>query len=271
MFREYTQRAGMQQVLDIRSEQIDVYLNNAIKDLIMARIQVSIQDVDSRAISTIVKTGQNNDFRTLFKVAIIPMVDISASNKCIFDVNVDEWIVGNLVSNGASWPISDALIYYNYHVNYCVATTGWVVSATQAVTRAVRSTSNKWTSPINRARLIEYNYLGSTLADNILRPNVRNPIIVTQSVDGSNVRQKVSLYFGKFGTGGTLANSLVPYQLHVGYYRNPILVHLGADVNEPDVDCDLPGHLHPEVVQRAIQYYQIARGASATQQAQPKA
>jgi hypothetical protein len=259
MFREYSQRAGMQQVLDIRSEQIDVYLNNAVRDLVMARIQVSIQDADSRSINTMVKTGQNNDFRTLFKVQTLNIIST------LFAIDADEYLSGKLKSDGATWPITDALIYYDYHVNYCTVTGGWTKAG------AKPTKSGDWVSEIRRVRLIEHNYLGTTLSDNILRPNIRNPIILTQSVNGSDIKQVVELYFGTFNANGTFANNLSPYQLRVGYYRQPANIHLGADINEPDVNCDLPGHLHTEVVQRAIQYYQIAHGAGAQpQQAQAR-
>jgi hypothetical protein len=254
MFREYSQRAGMQQVSDIRAEQIDIYINNAVKDLVMARIQLSIQDVDSRAISTIIKTGQNNDFRTLFKVVTIPILSSQ------FTADAEEWLSGKIKSDGASWNITDALIYYDYHVNFCTVSGGW----TKAGGRPTKT--GDWISDVKRLRLIEHNYLGSTLSDNILRPNPRNPIILTQSVAGSDTKQLVELYFGSFNANGTFSNNLSPYQLRVGYYRNPLTVLFGADMNAPDVNCDLPSHLHTEVVQRAIKYYQIARGVAAPPQ-----
>jgi hypothetical protein len=254
MFREYAQRAGMQQVMDIRSEQIDVYLNNAVKTAVISRIQLSIQDSDSRSISTIVKTGQNNDFRTLFKT-----VDLNVISD-LFNVDVDEYLSGKIKSKGEDWPITDSLIYYDYHICYCTVTGGWLRDGSKPVK------TGDWVSELRRVRLIEHNYLGTTLADNILRPNVRNPIILTQSVDASEIKQELQLYFGAFKADGTLANSLSPYKLRVGYYRIPAIIHRGDDINEPDVNCDLPGHLHQEIVQRAIQDYQIAHGAVAPKQ-----
>lgn len=253
-FREYAQRIGMQQVFNIRPEQVDVYLNNAVKTAVMSRIQLSIQDSDSRTVSTVVKTGQNNDFRTLFKTASLDIISD------LFSLDVEEYLSGKLISNGDEWPITDALIYYDYHVNYCSVTGGWLRDGSKPIK------DGEWVSELRRVRLIEHNYLGTTLSDNILKPNIRNPIILTQSVNASDTKQEVQLYFGSLNANGTFGNNLSPYKLRVGYYRNPAVIHRGSDINEDDVNCDLPGHLHQEIVQRAIQDYQIANGATAPKQ-----
>jgi hypothetical protein len=249
MFRELAQRAGMQEVQDIRPEQIDVYLNNAVKSTVITRIQASTQDADNRSISTLIKTGQNNDFRTLFKVAEIPFV--GANN--MFSLDPDEVFYGKLVSDPTKWTINDGFIYYDYHINYCTATPGWKVGGGKPVK------TGTFVSPIKRVRLVEHNYLGTTLSDNILRPTARSPIVLTSSVEGSTVSIRLAFYFGELNADGKLYHDIVPYKLYLGYYRLPAEIRVSNDLNDADVDCDLPPHLHQEVVLRSVQDYKLAK------------
>jgi hypothetical protein len=251
MFREYTQRAGMQEVYDIRPEQIDKYLNMAIRATVMQRIQASMQDVDARAVSTIIKTGQNNDFRTLFKVTEIPCTKVGTVNP-IFTFDADGAVVGKLVVK-AGWPITDAWIYYDWHLSYCVASPGWTASTIPV------KTTNGFISKQFRVRLIEHNYLGTTLADNILAPNIRNPIVCVYA--GATVSAlTLDLYLGKLSATGFLETNLVPYKLYVGYYTQPVTVAYNTDVNGAAIECNLPDHLHSEIVLRAIQDFNAASG-----------
>lgn len=255
LFRELAQRAGMQEVADIRTEQIDLHLNIGATGVALVRIQQSTADVDSRSVSTLIKTGQSNDFRTLWKEEDLPIT------KGLFLPDYDEFIVGKIVSNPEEWPISDALVYYDYHVNYATCTGAWTKDG------GVPTVADKpsWVSPKKKMRLIEHNYLGNTLADNILKPNIRNPIILVKSVtpdDGVAMdidSQQVAMYFGAFDDKGQLGNGLSPYKLCVGYYRKPATILYGEDVNDETVNCDLPVHLHLEVVQSAVNNYLMAK------------
>jgi hypothetical protein len=251
MFRELAQRAGMQQVYDIRPEQIDIFLNIAIRTTIATRISASVQDVDSRGISSLIKTGQNNDFRTLFTVK-----EINFITSTVFKIDADEYCMGKLMNDGDDWPIDDAFIYYDYHVNYCSASGGWTLAGGKP------SKTGDWISPKKRVRLIEHNYLGTTLADNILTPTFRNPIIVTQSVPDEPTKLQVGIYFGPFDSTGKLCKNIAPYKLYVGYYKIPATVCLATDDTKTDVDCDLPEHLYLEIVQRAVSAYKISKGGS---------
>lgn len=115
---------------------------------------------------------------------------------------------------------------------------------------------NSFISNIFPVRLIDDVFLADTINDFQLAPKLRSPIIV-------NHDNSFDLYFPKFiksNIGYTLENKLLPYKLRFAYIAKPAIVKYEQDIIGEDVDCDLPEHLHVDIVKHAVELYMQAIG-----------
>ena len=103
-------------------------------------------------------------------------------------------------------------------------------------------------------RLIENENLGQTLRDFCNRAAKDAPIVTTL---GTYDRLTVNIYTGR--------NDMPkPSLVRVLYIREPKKVKFDEDVVANRVDCDMPTHLHAEIVETAVNYYlrSISPGSS---------
>ena len=160
-----------------------------------------------------------------------------------------------------SLSIPEYMFIVDFALNYKPASVGY---KNQTVTTYVEDGQETNFFPV---RLIDDAYLADTLNDFILKPRLRSPIIVTYN-NGT-----FDLYIDKFTKDGDngykLVNNLMPYYLRFSYIGKPAKIEYSEDVNGPNVDCDLPGYLHVDVVKHAVDLYHTAlRGSMMSVQQQ---
>lgn len=103
-------------------------------------------------------------------------------------------------------------------------------------------------------RLIDDIFLADVLNDFILKPTLRSPAMVMTNGNAE-------LYIGNIG-------SAVVKKVRAAYVSKPVKVKYLADMNQDNIDCDLPHHLHVDIVKHAVELWQIAvNGSMATEQA----
>ena len=99
-------------------------------------------------------------------------------------------------------------------------------------------------------RFIEPNKVEETLDDYLNRASRRYPIITVVSVDEKNDEYKFEVYCGK---------NLHISNFKLRYIKAPNTVKFEVDENnnltENAVNCDLPIHLHKDIVELAVQKY----------------
>lgn len=120
-------------------------------------------------------------------------------------------------------------------------------------------------------RLIDDAYLADALNDFILSPKLRSPIITVNA-------HSFDLYFDKFKlvAGGNsryvLDNNLLPYRLRIAYIAKPNKVEYRIDKGLPNIECNLPEHLHVDILKHAVDLYRSSiSGAMFGQQQQDQA
>ena len=59
-------------------------------------------------------------------------------------------------------------------------------------------------------------------------------------------------------TNGLLPEQLIPKNLKVEYIAKPAKVKYGEDIAADNVDCNLPEHLHVQIVKHAVDLYHTA-------------
>lgn len=258
-FRQYAQQMGMQNVRAILPEQIDVFINTAVSDLVNQLIRENVGIRNDRVITDNAKIGQINALRSLYKVQELdlatatPFMEFLAENMLIGKMS-NKTIGGNDVSTTVA---PDYLYIVDFSINYKVANRGYSGShGGQAPD--IAPTTGKLNPSTNYfpVRLIEDAYLADTLNDFILKNRIRTPIIVTYN-DGT-----FDLYIDEFklDTDGTyyLVNKLIPFKLRFSYIASPAKVKYAKDIGGDNVDCDLPESMHIDILKHAVDLYNVA-------------
>lgn len=111
-------------------------------------------------------------------------------------------------------------------------------------------------------RIIDDVYLADTLNDFVLKNRIRSPIMVIYNNDNNRVYDIYIDEFKKYNVDGkdryTLQNGLIPYQLRISYIANPAKVEYKKDTGAPNVECNLPEHLHVDILKHAVDLYRIS-------------
>ena len=111
-------------------------------------------------------------------------------------------------------------------------------------------------------RIIDDVYLADTLNDFVLKNRLRSPIMVIYNNDNNNIYDIYIDEFKKHNIDGkdryTLQNSLIPYQLRLSYIAKPAKVKYGKDLDGENIDCNLPEHLHVDILKHAVDLYRIS-------------
>lgn len=225
-FRQYAQQMGMQNVRAILPEQIDLLINSSITDTINQVITQNIALTNDRVITDNSKIGQINALRSLYKVERVELSTFNVGDDTMIK-RLYATIKDFKKENGTG--VFDYLYLVDFSINY---------TKSNVVTNYF---------PI---RLIDDAFLADTLNDFILCPRLRSPIAVIYN-------NQLDIYVGNM-INGNLPENLVPSTLRVGYIAKPAKVAYLADIGGTNVDCDLPEHMHVDILKHAVDLYRIA-------------
>lgn len=244
MFRQFAQQMGLQNVRAILPEQIDLLLNTSVSDTVNQIIQQNIGVTNDRIITDNSKIGQINALRTLYKTSEIEF-ESTEEDTGLYKVYVyeDKDIIptpdvsnvstaSNLNPHPGRTKINP-LFWVDFSINY-----------------VVNSKLTHW-FPV---RLIDDMFLADVLNDFVLKPTLRSPVVTM-------INSKAELYIGDLG-------SATVNKIRASYIAKPNIVKYLADIGGKNEECDLPDHLHPDIVKHAVELWQIAvNGTMATEQA----
>ena len=161
MFRQLAQQMGMQNVLAIRPEQIDVLLNTSISDIVnqLVREHVGLKKEPNGLTNG--KINQVNELKTLYEVHEI---NINGTGEMLTEE------IATALNSGSNSP-------YLYLIDF-----------------AVKYSDVSGLFPI---RVIESSELANTLNDAVLKPKRTSPVMVIyNTVVNNQNKDNVEIYFG---------------------------------------------------------------------------
>lgn len=233
-FRQYAQQMGLQNVRAILPEQIDLVINTSITDIVNQIITQNIGITNDRIITDNSKISQINALRTLYRT---------------FDSNFKTTTV-------EVWKKDDTSPTKNLNAKITdldKANTNKDFDYLFLVDLSMKYTTNADNNSFTNyfpVRLIDDCFLADTLNDFILRPRLRSPIaVITNGVINIYYKNNDDTIFGE---------NIKPYALRVAYIAKPAKVAYLSDVGGINVDCDLPEHLHVDILKHAVDLYRIA-------------
>lgn len=256
-FRQYAQQMGMQNVRAILPEQIDLLINTSIMDAVNQVITQNIGVTNDRVITDNSKIGQINALKSLYKVIEVNAIATPSYivPKGIFKVG-DE---SSLMRIYANIEELDPTIEGGFKPLFLV---DFAMKYSNAFNPP--ETPN-FVTKYFPVRLIDDAFLADTLNDFILGPRLRTPIAVIYN-------NQIDIYIDNL-VNNKLPENLYPYRLRVSYIAAPAKVKYAADINGKNEDCDLPAHMHVDILKHAVDLYRIAitgslQSAQAQQQVQ---
>lgn len=254
MFRQYAQQMGMQNVRAILPEQIDLLINNSISDTINRVITQNIGITNDRVISDASKLNQVNALKSLYKVWKGSIADATVKGK-----------------EKTSYIISFQLPLNNFkttgsYIDDDVSSTA--ISFLYAVDLSINYKKTDFVTNMFPVRIVDDQFVADVVNDFVLAPKMRSPVasihdnLIELYIDKADAKPENSQPF-KF-------NGVSINELRFSYIDKPAKVKFAEDVNGNNVNCDLPGYMHVDIVKHAVELYQIAKSGSlaAAQQAQ---
>lgn len=232
VFRTLGQQQGMQLIRGILPESIDVYLNNEIMNVVMQELRNGVMnEIQSQSNYVASAMSPINALSTLFKNA---------------RYSIDSSLVGN----------TKKVSFYNSNNNYYVINLPYKNSGvqldddeTEIDSLAILNVSVEYDGTSRGSavdcRIISPDLVNITLRDWCNRADKYYPIVSVSN-------NQLELYVGSIGTD-------VKY-INLRYVKHPNVVKLDS-VAENCVDCDLPQHLHTDIVNGAVQRYLISVNA----------
>lgn len=279
LFRQFAQQMGMQNVRGILPEQIDLVLKASISDTINQIIaqHISLTRGDGSIDNT--KLGQINALRTLYKAKEVEFPSIELKNNVYTyygktDDRLDfEW---NGDYNDAVFVqtkdvlVDSLLMLVDFAIKYhrCKDNNhGWEIDENGSSETVVNgcyvpvrklvngSTRCEFITPYFKIRTIEDSFLQEVISDDILKPKYSSPIAVYTN-------DKLELHLGALTYNGFFDKDLSPNSIRVSYIAKPAEVHLKTtdDIEDVNVDCDLPEYLHVNIVKQAVLLWQQSVG-----------
>lgn len=243
MFRQFAQQMGLQNTRAILPEQIDLLLNTSIGDTVNDIIRTNIGITNDRVITDNSKIGQINDLKGLYTTDEFNCIKTTAGVDGIFTHNKADDFNGRLKG---VLPI-DPLYYVDFSVNY--------IKGGGDISDAISyDENNDFTTNYFPVRLIDDAYLSDTLNDFVLKNRLRSPIMVIYNRGDKTI---FDMYVDKV-TNGTFVEGLVPKYLRVSYIAKPAKVAYKEDIDGTNVDCNLPEHLHIQIVKHAVDLFHTA-------------
>lgn len=283
-FRQYAQQMGMQNVRAILPEQIDLLINTSITDTVNQLIRENIGITNDRVITDNSKIGQINALRTLYKVRTFAASEFTegaeATMKRIYrslgEVTTTYWKVTNkaLVTSSKTeydgGTTSNKKEYDSYSLAANAAKTlsdGILIKVTSVgeeymflVDLSINYTAHTKLTNWFPVRIIDDAYLADTLNDFVLRPRLRTPIAVVYN-------NQLDIYIDEL-EGGKLPESATVTNIRMSYVSKPAKVQYLSDLGGQNIDCDLPEHMHVDILKHAVDLYRISisGGLQASQQ-----
>lgn len=221
MFRQAAQQMGLQNVRAILPEQIDMWINASISDIVNQKIKEHIGLTNKADINS--KIGQINMFKNLYKRQRLrrhyELGTVYVTNSYVKGT-------GEFVAN-----LFDSLYIIDANIIY----------------------SDNWrrTYPI---RIIDEEYFAETINDFILRPTLQSPIITIYN-------DQFHLYIDKDyddANNRFIGYNFGIDSVNISYIARPSKVKYSIDYGTPNVDCDLPEYIHVDIVKRAVDMYNIS-------------
>lgn len=254
MFRQYAQQMGMQNVRAILPEQIDLFLNNSISDIINQVITQNIGITNDRVISDASKLNQINALKSLYKVW---KGNISAAT-----------VKGNEKTN---YIISFQLPFNSFkttgsYTDDNVSSTA--ISFLYAVDLSINYKKTDFVTNVFPVRIIDDQFVADVLNDFVLAPKMRSPVasihdnLIELYIDKADSKPEDEQPF--------IFKGVSINELRFSYIAKPAVVKFAEDADGTNVNCDLPEYMHVDIVKHAIVLYQLAKSGSlaAAQQAQ---
>lgn len=254
MFRQYTQQMGMQNVRAILPEQIDLFINNSISDTINQVITQNIGITNDRVISDASKLNQVNALKSLYKVWKGSIADVTIKGKekttyiISFQLPLNNFkTTGTYTDDGNSSTAISFLYMVDLSINY---------------------KKSDFVTNVFPVRIVDDQFVADVINDFVLAPTMRSPVA---SIHDSLIELYIDKADAKpedrqpFTFKGISIN-----ELRLSYIAKPAVVRFAEDVDDTNVDCDLPEYMHVDIVKHAVELYQLAKSGSlaAAQQAQ---
>lgn len=254
MFRQYAQQMGMQNVRGILPEQIDLLINNSISDTINQVITQNIGITNDRVINDASKLNQVNALKSLYKVwkGSIADVTIKGKEKTNYIISF-QLPLSNFKTTGS----------YTDDNNSSNA-----ISFLYVVDLSINYKKTNFVTNIFPVRIVDDQFVADVVNDFVLAPTMRSPVasihdnLIELYIDKSDAKPEDGQAFTFKGVSIN--------ELRFSYIAKPAIVKFVEDVDGTNVNCDLPGYMHVDIVKHAVELYQLAKSGSlaAAQQAQ---
>ena len=256
MFRQYSQQMGMQNVRAILPEQIDLLINNSISDTINQVITQNIGITNDRVISDASKLNQVNALKSLYKVWKGSIADVTikgkekTSNIISFQLPLNNFkTTGSYTDDGNSSTTISFLYMVDLSINY---------------------KKSDFVTNVFPVRIVDDQFLADVVNDFVLAPTMRSPVasihdnLIELYIDKADTKPEDGQAFTFKGVNIN--------ELRFSYIAKPAVVRFAEDVDDTNVDCDLPEYMHVDIVKHAVELYQLAKSGSlaAAQQAQQR-
>lgn len=215
LFRLLGQQMGIERVRGILPHSIDGYLNAAIIEIVNTLLRVNTQESLVRA----------NRYKILPQEPLVtPVNSLSTLYK---EETLELRSLSDNNTDLITFKSKDKILYlYDFVINY------------------------EGDGRFRHCRFIEPNKVEETLDDYLNRASRRYPIITVVNVDEVKDEYKFEVYCGQ---------NLYIEHLKLRYIKVPNTVKYDVDENnqltENAVNCDLPIHLHKDIVELAVQKY----------------
>lgn len=246
MFRQYSQQMGMQNVRAILPEQIDLLINNSISDTINQVITQNIGITNDRVISDASKLNQVNALKSLYKVWKGSIADVTikgkekTSNIISFQLPLNNFkTTGSYTDDGNSSTTISFLYMVDLSINY---------------------KKSDFVTNVFPVRIVDDQFLADVVNDFVLAPTMRSPVasihdnLIELYIDKADTKPEDGQAFTFKGVNIN--------ELRFSYIAKPAVVRFAEDVDDTNVDCDLPEYMHVDIVKHAVELYQLAKSGS---------
>lgn len=258
-FRVIGQQNGLQLIRGILAENIDVYINAVISEVVHNELIKGVHTVYQETVDTQPSTmSVSNLFRTLYRSTVLNIKnDIAAEEKSVletYDTEIGYYKIYmptvNTNYNGVSGDgysgdvikyLINPMMYLGFSVNY--------------------DGTEDYTKKKFACRLIGADVLETTLRDFCNGATFDNPVVtllseypkdgpdyINDKTDGDIPQEYIELY--------TNSKSKVVDQLTIKYIKQPNVVKYDVDLSKC-VNCDLPEYSHYSIVEQSVyKFYQ---------------
>lgn len=215
LFRLLGQQMGIERVRGILPRSIDTLLNDAIIETVNTLLRINTQSKEQRI----------SRYKILPNESVVSPVN--ALSTLYREENLKLQNQSDDDTNLISYKSKDKILYlYDFVINY------------------------EGDGRFRHCRFIEPNKVEETLDDYLNRASRRYPIITVVNVDEINDEYKFEIYCGQ---------KLYIETLKLRYIKVPNTVKFDVDGNnnltDNAVNCDLPVHLHKDIVELAVSKY----------------